>query len=82
MLLVAIAPFVQANDTQTWEKTDYDNLLFFDLEMKRLEFTVYNAELFFEVLINDEKPCSVMFLRDHEIIEIEWGASPNSEDLK
>lgn len=81
-MLVAITPFVLANDTQTWEKTDYGNLLFFDLEMKRLEFTVYNAELFFEVLINDGKPYSVMFLRDLEIIEIEWGAQTNSEDLK
>ena len=49
--------------------------------MKRLEFAVYHADLLFEVQIKDGKPYSVMFLRDLQVIEVEWGASTNSEDL-
>ena len=78
-LVITIPYGLTEDEERCWHKTNSgSNIHFIDLQLQRVEFTVYSADLLLDVETENRRPKSVTFLQQTSVKKMYW-LSPVSD---
>jgi len=58
-------------------KTDFNNIIFMNLDELTLPFVIYKADLLLDVIVNNNLPATLFYMRSKSFVEMEWGVKPS-----